>query len=230
MPNSPKVSDFLKVADRVRPSLGYRAWRLDAAGHLQSPYAYVSSGVCWPSKRPLVAKCTYEDHQAPSEECDCGIYTKATLQGVRKHFWTDSANLVFGEVALWGKVVEHDDGYRAQYAYPTRLFVAKGAKTTTLTLLAKSYGVPVEVLPTLTNRARVQGLFSSPEAVATKAWLPLLVSFAFVTMLLNGGKLIDDLLIGVALSLFLCASFRVLTNYLRRPIEARYCHVSELTE
>ena len=32
-------------------------------------------------------------------------------------------NSVWGEVALWGDVIEHEDGYRAQSAYPRHCYV-----------------------------------------------------------------------------------------------------------
>jgi preprotein translocase subunit YajC len=34
---------------------------------------------------------------------------------------------VHGEVSLWGKVVEHERGWRAQFAYPKTLFLAANA-------------------------------------------------------------------------------------------------------
>jgi len=30
---------------------------------------------------------------------------------------------VYGEVALWGKVIAHEHGYRAEYAWPIRVFL-----------------------------------------------------------------------------------------------------------
>lgn len=30
---------------------------------------------------------------------------------------------VYGEVALWGKVIAHEHGYRAQYAWPIRILL-----------------------------------------------------------------------------------------------------------
>jgi hypothetical protein len=30
---------------------------------------------------------------------------------------------VYGKVALWGRIIEHERGYRAQYAYPLELWV-----------------------------------------------------------------------------------------------------------
>jgi hypothetical protein len=49
---------------------------------------------------------------------------------------------VIGTVNIWGKVIEHETGYRAQYIYPKELI----ARTPTVAaLLEKTYGVPCEV-------------------------------------------------------------------------------------
>ncbi len=53
---------------------------------------------------------------------------------------------VFGEVSLWGRVVIHEHGYRAAYAYPKRIFVPKryqGGRDF-VNDLRRSYGVEVE--------------------------------------------------------------------------------------
>jgi hypothetical protein len=50
---------------------------------------------------------------------------------------------VFGEVSLWGRVVIHERGYRAEYAYPRRILVPKtyrGSRDIT-SELRRSYGV-----------------------------------------------------------------------------------------
>src|SRR5439155_98883 len=55
--------------------------------------------------------------------------------------------LVFGRVSLWGRVVEHDLGWRASHAFPERLFVIPGrvdARTVEATIRGLGrYGVAV---------------------------------------------------------------------------------------
>ncbi len=55
--------------------------------------------------------------------------------------------LVFGRVSLWGRVVEHDLGWRASHAFPERLFVIPGrvdARTVEAAIRGLGrYGVPV---------------------------------------------------------------------------------------
>jgi hypothetical protein len=53
---------------------------------------------------------------------------------------------IFGEVSLWGRVVIHEHGYRAAYAYPKRLFIPekyRGGRDY-VNELRRSYGVEVE--------------------------------------------------------------------------------------
>ena len=57
---------------------------------------------------------------------------------------------VAGRVALWGRVIEHDHGYRAQYGYPLALWLAPTPGATsarTVRALAARYGVPTEPQP-----------------------------------------------------------------------------------
>jgi hypothetical protein len=56
---------------------------------------------------------------------------------------------VVGEVHLWGKVIPGEIGFRAQYAYPRRLYVLRrtmdGDKRAMVDALS-AYGVPVDVI------------------------------------------------------------------------------------
>jgi hypothetical protein len=47
---------------------------------------------------------------------------------------------IIGEVRLWGEVIEHELGYRAQYAYPKRL-IANGVDPAILAKITKRYGL-----------------------------------------------------------------------------------------
>jgi hypothetical protein len=64
------------------------------------------------------------EQQAPHLTCTCGIYAyKEKPRLLREIGKTNSGlRLVYGEINLWGKVIEHEDGYRAQFGYPKRLW------------------------------------------------------------------------------------------------------------
>jgi hypothetical protein len=80
-----------------------------------------------------------ELHDPPGEACTCGIYAKKTLDeylfasmSTHNMFWGQTRNgfeivPLLGKVKLWGKVIEHETGYRAQYAEPLSLIILEEA-------------------------------------------------------------------------------------------------------
>lgn len=58
---------------------------------------------------------------------------------------TNPAHLIFGAIRQWGQVVEHDDGYRSEYARVDRLYVPKWLPAEKRSGLAERYGVPTTV-------------------------------------------------------------------------------------
>lgn len=113
--------------DIAEPIIGLRAWTL-RGGFLGSSYpGRYRLGVHWPAREKFTANCEqdvrfslYEkSHAAPAEKCSCGIY--ACQRELEIQYSADSGPFVWGRVALWGRVVEHGRGWRAQYAYPVSL-------------------------------------------------------------------------------------------------------------
>lgn len=113
----------------ISPILGYRVWTWDDTG-LKS-----FCGERWHPGQAFAARCkastvvgsitgrtevANEIHDAPKVNCTCGFYAAKTFAHFRN--WGYERYGIHGEVYLWGKVVEHDLGYRAQFAYP-RYFV-----------------------------------------------------------------------------------------------------------
>lgn len=115
----------LVVPDSAEAIVGYRQWHSEA-GWLKS---YRTT--YWPWKEPLEAEHDREDFNyrrrmvayggevphycdAPRVGCSCGIYALKN---------PDELTGVFGEVSLWGRVVQGSKGYRAQFAYPRKLWV-----------------------------------------------------------------------------------------------------------
>lgn len=93
-------------------------------------------------------------HDAPSFGCECGIY--AVKEPKQTRTWHTTAGygkdiVVVGKVELWGRIVRHEEGYRAQFAYPKKLVVVPpsadhlAAAEATARELAKGYGIPVRV-------------------------------------------------------------------------------------
>jgi hypothetical protein len=111
------------------PISGWRAWNLTDGdpGPLLQP---VGSGVdAWSPRRPVEARCGASAlltigigrHAAPDIRCRCGIYAGSSLEALDRHRPAWPPPPVVGTVSLWGTVIEHERGWRARFAYPSRL-------------------------------------------------------------------------------------------------------------
>jgi hypothetical protein len=97
---------------------------------------------------PLVLRKDHSEQQAPHLTCMCGIYAykekPRLLREIRNIY--SGLRLVYGEINLWGKVIEHEDGYRAQFGYPKRLWCTPAIEPLA-GWIGYVYGVPCEVMP-----------------------------------------------------------------------------------
>ena len=120
-------------------------------------------GTRWEPRKPLEARCPSGEHDAPRGECSCGIYShKSWASALDQAQYV--AGAVIGEVRLWGRVIEHEHGYRAQFARPTALWLPVGYASQSfgtqevVDLLRRRsalavYGVPVGVYDERTGLA-----------------------------------------------------------------------------
>lgn len=129
----------------VGPLQGYRCWRVERDGG-QTVLRSLYYPTPWPAHGPLQASCESKPgllgawirhvlsrdgvhHPAPSWACQCGIYGLARFEhaetveraprsqrGRAVESWQ-----VVGAVLLWGRVMQHEHGYRAEYARPLKL-------------------------------------------------------------------------------------------------------------
>ena len=120
----------MKIPDYISPIVGHRVWRLDA-DRLRS-----LNGEPWSPGKSLAARCraasygtivgragaAHDSHEPPQTGCTCGVYATRTLEHLRSMGCPRYA--IPGEVFLWGTVVEHELGWRAQFAYPKSLFLS----------------------------------------------------------------------------------------------------------
>jgi hypothetical protein len=72
----------------------------------------------------------HDSHDAPQASCTCGIHAVKTLNHFRNAGYQRFA--IHGQVYLWGTVVEHELGYRAQFAYPKNFTLSPDALPFTL--------------------------------------------------------------------------------------------------
>ena len=108
------------VATLAEPIHAWRTWTLlgsrDGAQVRLAPIA--GDRRPWPPRRPAEASCTrHRSHVRPELECTCGLHAVESPDELRRT--RDPA--VLGTVALWGRIVEHEHGFRAALAYPQRL-------------------------------------------------------------------------------------------------------------
>jgi hypothetical protein len=101
-----------------------------APGH-RMPFFY-------PPFRRFEALCTTSRHEAPFRSCACGVWAlknEGDVSAGAGHYGPEA----WGEVSLWGRVLETKLGYRAQFAYPKSLRCATPGLAEAL---SATYGVP----------------------------------------------------------------------------------------
>jgi hypothetical protein len=110
----------------------------------------------WPIRSALKATCYRSDswepflgsnpkHDSPYQNCHCGIYafkeaSSLDFEPLGVDLW--DVEIGWGIVDLWGRVIEHEHGWRAEFAYPRELWLFNGAGED----VAALYGVPVRVI------------------------------------------------------------------------------------
>jgi len=104
----------------------------------------------WTPGEAVTAICRHPTHLRPRRFCSCGVYA-VPRPGLLAGLGSIAGGAV-GQVSLWGRVVEHEHGLRAQSAYPARLrlvcvaCLAEGAGRTA-TVVAREHRAPgVDVL------------------------------------------------------------------------------------
>lgn len=136
------------------PIIGWRIWGVQG-NHLVTGM-YSSE---WPHKKPLTAvheeRSPYPYNSAascPGSPCEphtpnilpgCGIYALKTPADIAAE-WEEHRAWpgIVGTVYLWGRMFEHEHGYRAQFAYPASFIAAFGGAD--IDALAAAYNVPTD--------------------------------------------------------------------------------------
>lgn len=148
-----KASDYAGTIEgwRVwlakRHSIRYFDPTSEARRKLRGPYLLksVTSDDWWRPEEPMVADCNItlgyrfdithadEDRISPDSGCKCGIYAVESLSNLMEVYQTSNRLFyrlsverypaVVGLVKMWGKVVPGEWGWRAQFAYPSKLFI-----------------------------------------------------------------------------------------------------------
>ncbi|MGH7317389.1 MAG: hypothetical protein ACREJS_14125, partial [Candidatus Rokuibacteriota bacterium] len=120
-----KAPQLERGADRIGFVVGWRAWlplTLQGGRLLGSTSI---AGSIWLPRVQSAAGCLVDPaghDRPPVAGCSCGFWAFRSIAQLT--LWRSTAStMVFGPVALWGRVLELERGYRAAYAYPLALFV-----------------------------------------------------------------------------------------------------------
>jgi hypothetical protein len=171
-----------ELTDDSTPVVAWRAWSIHER---PGAVAELASGndESWSSEGPLVASCRAHDrfvqgtdapreppHPAPQFRCSCGIYCTTTLDALRRAGFHEPD--VYGLLAGYGRVIEHEFGYRCARVYPQAIIVNTSVRDprgfsdeeearrirALRSDLSRAYRVPVVAAPAARAVAAVVGL------------------------------------------------------------------------
>jgi len=166
-----------EALERAEPIRAYRAWRHRPPAQSARLESF-GGQTTWTPKRWMRAECkvmrAMGTHAAPASGCSCGIYaTKdlALVAGLRLLAVVgNETSVMIGIVELAGTIIEHDFGYRAEYARVAALLPRPGQESAA-EWIAAVYGVPVSSQlidqwddlpqPTPSAKARIPPLVSA---------------------------------------------------------------------
>jgi hypothetical protein len=110
-----------KIPDYFSPLVGWRVWNVKNGRELRS---IGSQSTFWRPGEVLHATCTSNhttrDHIAappPNRFCSCGSHSYSSMEYLLR--WEQSSvhpGMCIGQILMWGRVIEHSFGYRAEYA------------------------------------------------------------------------------------------------------------------
>lgn len=103
-------------------------------------------------------------HRAPHFYCDCGFWAfKHPQRMMAKLAHAALTPIAYGEVQLWGKIVETTDGYRAEYARPY-MICTYGLGDDDAAKLGEAYGCEVVAGPFPEEASRIFHLRAERQA------------------------------------------------------------------
>jgi hypothetical protein len=122
---------FPEPEHQTEPVLGWRAWRLHR-GDGGVRIVPTTPRSAWEPRVAIHATCSgshtreymvhnpelVKFHRSPEPGCTCGVHA---IKDPSRLARSGRAAAVVGRVAMWGRVIEHTKGYRAEFAYPSRL-------------------------------------------------------------------------------------------------------------
>ncbi len=167
------------IPDRIELVVAYRYWMIREGNCLGAANFIHAYGLPWPVLSPITCAhyipeggkysnikplaIDYQNKGACIEPCkECGIHgVKEVVRSIQDFDFTvkilNDQSFVRGRVYLWGLIVEHELGYRAQYAYPKCLYL-DGDKDNTIRMIASNYRIPAVEQPAMEPRPHFNSL------------------------------------------------------------------------
>lgn len=135
MPSSDEALRESKVPDFSSPFIGFRVWQIRRhRGKLGLRYGRYGlfcpyRNRFWHLDSVTEAECIPPDkewrrvpHEPPGSNCTCGLYAYNSLTELRTSIRPMTyLPLAVGLVLGWGRIVQHEKGWRAQYAKPVAI-------------------------------------------------------------------------------------------------------------
>jgi|GEM_PF-5343762 len=122
----------MTIPTYIWPILGRRFWAL-GGDFLSSSSEELPNNIglravyqdeIWSPKSANCAKCDKCKH-APTKKCQCGYNAFSLdypLKAMETEFLYPTATII-GEVYGWGRVIQHQHGWRSQYSFPRRISI-----------------------------------------------------------------------------------------------------------
>lgn len=133
--HKPLPDEYVRIGPvaPVGSIVGHRLWRPLPQNKLRA----VGFDHPW----PVLAPCVGDPSQWSPTGKGGGIYAR------KKRMMHDAFEvLISGTVYLWGDIVEHEHGYRAEYGYPCELLAVTEDELERITPYAQVYGVTARML------------------------------------------------------------------------------------
>ncbi len=130
-----------RMPDSVVSIVAWRAWAPRVLDGGQWGLGALGQTHIWIPKKAMEAVCCASDpsaHPAPHRDCTCGIWSFRSLDELLPAL-AGYAVKVFGQVTIWGRIIECEHGFRSQFAYPKELWLLDPS----MEQLGYTYGVPI---------------------------------------------------------------------------------------
>lgn len=177
---SDDIEAVLDAPFYIEPIVGWRVWMVCGYGNCKCGQTdrglllrSLTYPMAWLRKRATRAHCMtcwYADgrfkglsgainHSPPDTAHGCGIYAVKRMQSARAWGEYSRGNvIVLGQVKIWGKILQYEDGYQAEYAYPVSA------------LVPRNYGKMLSVPPEMSPEAIALGLAEAYDIEVGLGW------------------------------------------------------------